>query len=191
MPKRAADSVQSIRIELQETERAALEASLTAGGIANLLHGVGAVLLPFQGAFTALMAAWLAGEIVDEVKEQLDKVIGGIRGTISEPTAQKYQEITAVLYPLSFPLSVDEKISLRTFSRSLPNSTLRVRFNAFIVQMEQTMFISEMERLNTTPAEAWSMFYPWDEMINDSIYEVNQTVSSTSWFIDLITPNPE
>ena len=134
MPKAKPDSVQSIRIELQETERAALEASLAAGGIANLLHGIGAVLLPFQGAITAFAAAWLAGELADEVKEQLDKVVGGLRGSIQEPTAQNYQEITAVLYPLSFPLSSDDNSMLRSFSRGLPDSTLRVRFNAFILQ---------------------------------------------------------
>lgn len=191
MPKAKPDSVQSIRIELQETERAALEASLMAGGLSNILHGLGAVLLPFQGAITALVAAWLAGEIVDEVKEELDKVVGGIRGSIQEPTAQKYQEISAVLYPLSFPLSSAENSMLRSFSRRLPNSTLRVRFNAFIVQTEQVMFISEMEMQNLTPAQAWSLFYPWDDMLNDSIYDANRTVSRTNWIIDLLTPDPK
>lgn len=191
MPKAKPDSVQSIRIELQETERAALEASLAAGGIANLLHGIGAVLLPFQGAITAFAAAWLAGELADEVKEQLDKVVGGLRGSIQEPTAQNYQEITAVLYPLSFPLSSDDNSMLRSFSRGLPDSTLRVRFNAFILQTEQVMFISEMEVQNLTPSESWSLFYPWDEMLNDSIYDANRTVSRTNWFVDLITPDPK
>ena len=191
MPKAKPDSVQSIRIELQETERAALEASLAAGGIANLLHGIGAVLLPYQGAITAFAAAWLAGELADEVKEQLDKVVGGLRGSIQEPTAQNYQEITAVLYPLSFPLSSDDNSMLRSFSRGLPDSTLRVRFNAFILQTEQVMFISEMEVQNLTPSESWSLFYPWDEMLNDSIYDANRTVSRTNWFVDLITPDPK
>ena len=191
MPKAKPDSVQSIPIELQETERAALEASLAAGGIANLLHGIGAVLLPFQGAITAFAAAWLAGELADEVKEQLDKVVGGLRGSIQEPTAQNYQEITAVLYPLSFPLSSDDNSMLRSFSRGLPDSTLRVRFNAFILQTEQVMFISEMEVQTLTPSESWSLFYPWDEMLNDSIYDANRTVSRTNWFVDLITPDPK
>ena len=196
MPKRAADSVQSIRIELQETERAALEASLTAGGIANLLHGVGAVLLPFQGAFTALMAAWLAGEIVDEVKEQLDKVIGGVRGEISKEGAQQYQAITAYLYPLSWDSFDYEEAG--EFKKgpdgkktTLPAKWMRQRFQAFMNQTKQSMFISEMERLNTTPAEAWSLFYPWDEMVNEAIYHTNQAVSRTSWWLDLITPNPK
>jgi hypothetical protein len=168
VPKRAADSVQSIRIELQETERAALEASLTAGGISNLLHGVGAVLLPFQGAITALAAAWVAGEIADEVKEQLDKVVKGFRGDIQEPIANHYQAITAFLYP----------IPLR-------------RFNAFILQSKQPMFMAEMEKQNLRLSEAWAIFYPWEEMLNDAIYDANQRVSRISWFFDLITPNPK
>ena len=195
MPKAKPDSVQSVRIELQETERAALEAGLAAGGIANLLHGIGAVLLPFQGAITALAAAWIAGEIAEEAKEALDKIVGRNREVLSSSANEQYQAITAWLYPRTLPLDLEEA---RAFKKgpdgkktTLPSRFMRRRFQAFLNQTQQTMFISHMESQNLTLAEAWAIFYPWEEAQNEAIYEINQTVSGISWFYDLITPNPE
>lgn len=195
MPKRAADSVNSIRIELQETERAALEASLTAGGIANLLHGIGAVLLPFQGAITAYVTAWLAGEIAEEAKEALDKIVRRNRESMSSSANEQYQAITAWLYPRTIPLNLKEA---REFKKgpdgkktTLPSKFMRRRFQAFLNQTQQTMFISHMESQNLTLAEAWALFYPWEEAQNEAIYEINQRISGANWFLDLITPDPE
>jgi hypothetical protein len=79
MPKSKPDIVHSVRIELQETERATLEAALAgrfvtnaamAGG--NLLKGVGAALAPFQGALTALAAVWIAEKTVEEIAEVIE-----------------------------------------------------------------------------------------------------------------------
>ena len=177
MPKAKADSVQSLRIELQETERAALEASLTAGGISNVLQGIGAALLPFQGAFTALAVAFLADEIGDEAKKFLDKyAVNPIRDELTAGAQEQYQTITAYLYPLSWPIDYEAAGRFKKGpdgkKTDLPTKFMRQRFQAFMNQTQQVMFISEMERQNKTPAEAWALFYPWDEMINEGIFTV-------------------
>jgi len=80
MPKAKPDQVIVHRIELQETERATLEAALAgrfvtnaamAGG--NLLKGVGAALAPFTGALTALTALWIADRSIEEIAEAIQE----------------------------------------------------------------------------------------------------------------------
>jgi len=104
-PKAKPDIVHSVRIELQETERATLEAALAgrfvtnaamAGG--NLLKGVGAALAPFQGALTALAAVWIADKTWDELKDKvLDPIIDVIQTPILEKYAGDYSMIVAWL----------------------------------------------------------------------------------------------
>ena len=78
MPKSKPDIVHSVRIELQETERATLEAALagrfvtnSAMAAGNLLKGVGAALAPFSGALTALAAVWIADRTIEEIAEAI------------------------------------------------------------------------------------------------------------------------
>jgi hypothetical protein len=105
MPKAKPDQVIVHRIELQETERATLEAALAgrfvtnaamAGG--NLLKGVGAALAPFSGALTALAAVWVADRTWDELKDKvLDPIIDVIQKPHLDRYAGDYAEIVAWL----------------------------------------------------------------------------------------------
>lgn len=62
------------RLELQETERAALEAALAGRFVTNavsaagsVFSGIGNMLTPFAGALTAIAGVWLADKTLDEV----------------------------------------------------------------------------------------------------------------------------
>jgi len=102
--------------------------------------------------------------------------VSSVRTVISQDAANQYQAITAYLYPLSWPLDYEDmgefKKSPNGEKTTLSARFMRRRFQAFMNQTQQSMFISEMERLNLTPAEAWALFYPWDEMQNEAIYEL-------------------
>ena len=80
MPKAKPDQVIVHRIELQETDRATLEAALAGnfvtngmGAAANLLKGAGSLLIPFAGAFTGLAGLGIADRTIDEVIESIKK----------------------------------------------------------------------------------------------------------------------
>ena len=62
------------RIELQETERATLEAALAGRFVTNsvsaagsVFTGIGNLLAPFGGALTAIAALWIADKSIDEI----------------------------------------------------------------------------------------------------------------------------
>ena len=74
MPKAKPTQVLVHRIELQETERATLEAALAGKFVTNavsaaggVLTGMGAALAPFAGAISALAALWIADRTLDQI----------------------------------------------------------------------------------------------------------------------------
>jgi hypothetical protein len=94
MPKAKPDQVIVHRIELQETERATLEAALAGRFVTNaaqagasLIQGIGAALAPFSGAFQILAGAWVANRTWDEL---VDKVLDPIVDELQRPVIEKY-----------------------------------------------------------------------------------------------------
>lgn len=84
MPKAKPTQVIVHRIELQETERATLEAALAGnfvtnavGSVGSVFTGIGNMLVPFGGALTAIAGLWLADKtldtVLDEVRERGEK----------------------------------------------------------------------------------------------------------------------
>jgi len=76
MPKAKpkADNIHLFRLELQQTERDALEAALAGrfvtnavSATGNVLTGIGNALSPFSGAIQAFAVAWIAEKSVDEI----------------------------------------------------------------------------------------------------------------------------
>lgn len=193
MPKKPVKDVQGIRFELQQSERDALEAYMAGSTITGLLNGIGNALMPFSGAITALAAAWIAGEIADEAKEFLDGIVNKNRDAMASPANDSYSAIVAYLYPLSWPIDKEDagrfKKSPNGKKTTIPQKWMRKRFQDFINQTQQTMFISQMETQNLTPAEAWSLFFPISEMENEAIYNVNRA-ASTLPFIGWLVPDP-
>ena len=105
MPKAKPDKVIVHRIELQETERATLEAALAGRFVTNaaqagasLLSGIGAALSPFTGAFQILAGAWVAGRTWDEIVEViLDPIVDELQRPVLEKYAGDYAMIVAWL----------------------------------------------------------------------------------------------
>lgn len=105
MPKAKPDQVIVYRIELQETERATLEAALAGRFVTNavsgagaVLSGIGSALAPFSGAITALTAVWIAGRSWEELVEKvLDPIIDNIQRPHLERYAGDYAMIVAWL----------------------------------------------------------------------------------------------
>jgi len=65
MPKKPVRNLDGIRIELQDTERAAVEMWAAGSAAGDILSGLGRVLLPFEGAITALAVAYIAEKGID------------------------------------------------------------------------------------------------------------------------------
>jgi len=65
MPKKPVRNLDGIRIELQDTERAAVEMWAAGSAVGDILSGLGRILLPFEGAITALTVAFIAEKGID------------------------------------------------------------------------------------------------------------------------------
>ena len=194
LPKTKCDSMQGLRIELQETEREALQVASTASAIGDVLSGLGGLLMPFQGAITAFAAAYLAGDIADEVIERwLNPLVASTRSSLAGEAESQYATFTSYLYTRSWPL---DGAAARAFIMDIDNGIsfqwLRQRMVSFV----DTAVVETAAPMSSlgTPAEAWSIFYPYDELQNDAIYQANQVVQNqggiSGLFFRLITPNP-
>jgi len=67
MPKKPVRNLDGIRIELQDTERAAVEMWAAGSAAGDILSGVGSILAPFEGAITALTVAYIAEQGLDAI----------------------------------------------------------------------------------------------------------------------------
>lgn len=196
MPKKACSDLRGIRFELQQSERDTLEAYLAANGIGQVLQGVGAILAPFSAAFAVFIAAYLADEIVGDVKDVLDGIVDRNREALAQPANDSYMAITAYLTPLSWPLDIE---AAKTFKKSpdgnktvIPQRFMRRRFQQFLTMIAAAtpLFRVHVIEAGKTPAETWAEFYPYEEMQNDAIFYINQNVRASGWFARLITPEP-
>jgi len=105
MPKAKPSQVIVHRIELQETERATLEAALagkfvtnTVSAAGDVLKGVGSVLAPFSEAIKVLAVLWIADRSWDQLKEKvLDPIVTNIQRPHLERYAGDYEMIVAWL----------------------------------------------------------------------------------------------
>ena len=87
MPKAKPDQVIVHRLELQQSERDAMEAALAGkfitngiSALGNVLGGLGQALSPFSGVLSAVAAVWIADQTWDQLKEK-----------VLDPHRRKYQ----------------------------------------------------------------------------------------------------
>lgn len=93
MPKRKADTVSSIRLELQQNERDALDIWVASKAIDNIGTGVGALLMPFSGAISAIMAAWIAKEGTEAVWNSALGLADRLYGDEVEASVTEYKRV--------------------------------------------------------------------------------------------------
>jgi len=179
MPKSKPDIVHSVRIELQETERATLEAALAgrfvtnaAMAAGNLLNGVGAALAPFSGALTALAAVWIADRTLEQIIADIEKtkeVVEEYWTWVSpSKTLETYQYITAfMLASQDWPDLMSRRTELF--------SELATRNISPLLETKLNNFLKTgLMKFNTTgqwppnnPAKAWTQFYSVKEYYSD------------------------
>lgn len=206
------------RIELQETERATLEAALagrfvtnTVSAVGGVLSGIGSALAPFSGAISALAALWIADRSWDQIKEKvLDPIVESIQRPHLERYAGDYEMISAWLNAAYAHddwgfLQVDnssreaymmssEFVSTLWRNGDVSHPTLGEfgsaegfggaeyeqwaktghmpgwlvdRFDSFIWTMKMN---TAGEREGKSPAEWWTIFYPYSEFENEIIW---------------------
>jgi len=195
VPKPKATEVIVHRIDLQPSMKESMDNFLIGKTVTNALQAVGSIASAAGPALAVLVGWWIADKTLDDLKGGLDKIVENTRGKISEGAAADYQAISAFLYPMTYPLDYH---AMGLFKKgpdgkktNIKLKWMRKRFQAFMNQTQQVMFIAEMQKQNKTPAEAWALFYPWEEMENEAVAELNKIISSRGWVWDLITPNPK
>ena len=67
MPKAKPDQVVVHRIELQKSERDMLEAAIMVNAVGKVGQAAGALIAPFAGALTAIVAAYIAKEGIEDI----------------------------------------------------------------------------------------------------------------------------
>lgn len=104
MPKAKPTQVIVHRIELQETERAAVEAALAGKFVTNgvtaagsVLSGIGGLLAPFGGVLTAVFALWAADKTWDMAKEAGEEQKQELQEQAAEAGAPMYNAFTSYL----------------------------------------------------------------------------------------------
>ena len=104
MPKAKPTQVIVHRIELQQSEREALEAALAGRFVTNAVSaagsvftGLGNLLTPFTGVLTAIGALYLADKTLDEIKEKWDDSIQWGQSWLANRYGGDYELIPAFL----------------------------------------------------------------------------------------------
>jgi hypothetical protein len=92
LPRRKADKVHSIRLELQQNERDALDIWVASKAIDNIGTGVGQLLMPFSGAISAVMAAWIAKEGAEAVWDAAFGLADRLYGDEVEASIAQYKQ---------------------------------------------------------------------------------------------------
>tara|TARA_R100001594_G_scaffold120057_1_gene155582 strand:+ start:486 stop:1130 length:645 start_codon:yes stop_codon:yes gene_type:complete len=194
LPKKPVKETIGLRIELQQTERDALETLVMGNTAGEVLKGLGAALLPFQHALSAVVVWYLAQYTWDEIKQQLDVQVAKTRGEYSEEVQQIYNQFVAMLntkgwadFPLEnaegdvrpetvenfkeFVSEIHEKVDVWA---SGPGGRwmkpLLDKIQGFIKNFSSPVAVNNAKTNGWTPAEAWANFYPIAEMQNDVIF---------------------
>lgn len=208
MPKAKPDQTIVHRIELQQSERDAMEAALAGrfvtnavGAAGQVFTGIGNLLAPFGGALTAIAAAWLAekgiGEILDAAaaagerqKERNEesyydsgnKYLSLVRAWLQTEYANGgWVAVCDRRKAIAFVLASSNPLDSTNF---LP-PMVRNRFTQFINLICDPNYAPmgvPVRDSGKTPAELWTDFYTVEEYGSDAYYdETNGTAAGGVW----------
>lgn len=184
MPKAKPTQVIVHRIELQETERAAMEAALAGNFVTNavgaagsVFTGIGNLLAPFSGALTAIAGLWIAEKGAEAVIETVEEGIEGGKKVIDWVNPKKqgdaYQYICAFLMACS-GWDGDENSVVKKGGQLVKDLKGPVKANPLLIlKFQQFMKVVTMEKhVNGTwppkpPAMAWKNFYGPSQYLAD------------------------
>ena len=181
MPKAKPTQVIVHRIELQETERATLEAALAGNFVTNVvsaagsvLSGFGQALAPFSGVLTAIGAAYLAEKGISGAIASIETAAEAV--DIFNPKTQS----SAYEYICEFLRANPEWDKLGGKLGKLRSDLVTMNASPILMRQFQNWNKSVIARKNETgswpptePAKTWIQFYPPNEFAKDSIAALN------------------
>lgn len=205
MPKAKPDQVIVHRIELQETERATLEATLAgkfvtdavsaAGGV---LTGIGYALAPFGGAITALAALWIADRTLDEILDAARESGEELKARHEEEFhtqggkhIQYFSAWLAATFENGGWAAICNQENVREYLVGTPGGVMLPlgmnRQPQFFVQrcMDFLTYVCAdgFDAKGQTPVELWSAWYSIEEYGRDAYYyQTNGTTSGGLWY---------
>jgi len=205
MPKAKPTQVIVHRIELQETERATLEAALAGRFVTNavsgagaVLSGIGAALAPFTGAISALAVLWIADRSLDEILDAARKSGEELKQRNEEAHegygAKAIEYVSALLTSTydtagwdGICLLIDE-IKIDSMKMVTDKSKIHLLiwppwFSAVVVKFLETICNPDNVMAKTkTPTELWAGWYSVDQYGKDAYYyETNGSTSAGVW----------
>ena len=185
MPKAKPDLVIVHRIELQQSERDAMEAALAGRFVTNgisavgsVLGGLGAALVPFSGAITALAALWIAErtfeEVVESVKEVKEAGEDIVEWVSPSKTQQTFQYIASYLQACNGWDGLMERGSelMQHLDDVNASPILKRKLMAFIKNAKMLKKTTG-EWPHYTPEKAWIQFYTPQEYYRDHGFPIS------------------
>lgn len=181
MPKAKPSQVIVHRIELQETERAALEAALAGRFVTNavsaagsVLSGIGQALVPFTGVLTAIGAAYLAEKGVSAVIEGVETAVETI------PTYDPRNQNNAYGYLMSFLQANSDWDTLGGKLSRLKKDLESMKASPLLIlklQQWTKIVLTEKNKTgswpNYSPAKSFMGFYSAKEFMQDQLEILN------------------
>ena len=181
MPKAKPTQVIVHRLELQETERSALEAALAGNFVTNavsaagsVLTGFGNMLTPFTGVLTAIGAAYIAEKGLTGMVAAIDTV----KETI--PLYNPKNQASAYEYLVSFLQANPEWDSLGSKTGRLKSDLEGMKASPILLtkllQWIKTIASNKNRTGNwptSTPAKHWMTFYSPQDFLSDSLSVIN------------------
>lgn len=183
MPKAKPSHVIVHRIELQETERAALEAALAGRFVTNavsaagsVFSGIGTMLVPFSGALTAIAGLWIADKgidaVIDSVKQAKEDVEQVIEWYSPSKQQEAYEYICAYLRACDGwdgnPNSMAQRIGqlVKDLEKMQAHPFLIIKLKNFVKYVKGNQ-IKTGNYPSHSPAKAWTAFYSPQQYLAD------------------------
>jgi hypothetical protein len=169
MPKAKPTQVIVHRIELQQSERDAMEAALAGQFVTNavsaagsVLSGIGTALVPFAGVLTAIGAAYIAekgiSEVIEKVKEAQENV-----GTVSDwfsPSTQQdaYTYICTYLQANTWDTMSPSDLN-KDIEKMNAHPVLKIKLTSWLKLVKQKR-AQTGSWPSVTPFQSWKSYYP-------------------------------
>ena len=185
MPKSKPTQTIVHRIELQETERAALEAALAGRFVTNavsaagsVLSGFGQALAPFAGVLTAIGAAYIAEKGIEAAIESVGSITENAKtfADFINPSKQMevYQYICAYLQACDGwegnPNSLRDRINQlgKDLGVKRAHPVLQAKFAAWYKRAKQYA-LANGSWPQESPAQSWISFYSPQQYAADAV----------------------
>ena len=205
MPKAKpkADNIHLFRLELQQTERDALEAALAGrfvtnavSATGNVLTGIGNALSPFSGAIQAFAVAWIAEKSVDEILDAA-KNVGARQKVINEQSYEgggnAHIQYFSAWLSAKFEnggwdevCSAESRLSLvhDRFNNLIIRSIMGPQwfFDIFLKFLDTICAQSDGMKATQNPVDLWAEWYSVEQYGKDAYYyDTNGSAGKGLW----------